>query len=132
MDGIDSAKICIAAVTAVCLCVIVKQWKADFLPLLRLATTVLFAGAVLSLASPLVAFLREMSATAGVATYAVFLLKALGIAVLTQCAADICRDAGESGIAGGVELAGKAEILLLCLPLIGEILATANKLLALV
>lgn len=127
----DSAKICLVAVTGVGLCVIVKQWKSDFLPLLRLAATVLFAGAILSLAAPLVAYLREMTASTGLSAYAAFLIKALGIAVLTQCTADICRDAGESGIAGGVELAGKMEILLLCLPLIGEIFSTAKQLLAL-
>ena len=127
----DSAKICLVAVTGVCLCVIVKQWRSDFLPLLRLAVTVLFAGAILSLASPLVAYLREMTATTGLSSYAAFLIKALGIAVLTQCTSDICRDAGESGVANGVEIAGKAEILLLCLPLLGEIFSAAKALLAL-
>ena len=132
MGNIDSVKVCFAAVTAVCLCVIVKQWKSDLLPLVRLAATVLFAGAILSVAAPLVSFLREMTDRTGIPTYAAVLLKALGIAVLTQCAADICRDAGENGIAGGVELAGKAEILLLCLPLAGEIFGVANRLFDLV
>lgn len=127
----DSAKICLVAVTGVCLCVIVKQWKSDFLPLLRLALTVLFAGAVLSLASPLVAYLRELTTATGLSAYAAFLVKALAIAILTQCCSDICRDAGESGVASGVELAGKTEILLLCLPLIGEIFSVAKELLAL-
>ncbi len=127
----DSAKICLVAVTGVCLCVIVKQWKSDFLPLLRLALTVLFAGAILSIAAPLVSYLRELTDAAGISSYASFLVKALGIAILTQCCSDICRDAGESGVAGGVELAGKTEILLLCIPLIGELLSTAKELLAL-
>ena len=60
-----------------------------------------------------------------------FLLKALGIAVLTQCCAELCRESGESGVANGVELAGKVEILLLALPLIAEILSTARELLSL-
>ena len=127
----DSAKICLVAVTGVCLCVIVKQWKSDFLPLLRLALTVVFAGAILSLSIPLVSYLREMTSQTGLSAYAALLVKALGIAILTQCASDICRDAGESGVANGVELAGKAEILLLCLPLLGEIFASVKELLAL-
>ena len=127
----DSSKICLVAVTGVCLCVIVKQWKSDFLPLLRLALTVVFAGAILSLSVPLVSYLREMTSQAGLSAYAALLVKALGIAILTQCASDICRDAGESGVANGVELAGKAEILLLCLPLLGEIFASVKELLAL-
>ena len=127
----DSSKICLVAVTGVCLCVIVKQWKSDFLPLLRLALTVVFAGAILSLSVPLVSYLREMTSQTGLSAYAALLVKALGIAILTQCASDICRDAGESGVANGVELAGKAEILLLCLPLLGEIFASVKELLAL-
>ena len=127
----DSAKFCMVGVAAVCLAVIIKKWNSDLLPFLRLGATVLFAGAILSLAAPLAAYWRELSETAGLAPYASLLLKALGIAILTQCCADICRDAGESGIGNGVELAGKLEILLLCLPLMQEIFATAKELLVL-
>ena len=124
----DSAKICMAGVAAVCLAVILRKWNADFLPLIRLAATVLFAGVILSLASPLVSYLKQLTEETGIAAYAAFLLKALGIAILTQVCADICRDAGESGIGGGLELAGKVEILLLCLPLMGELFSTAKGL----
>lgn len=126
----DSVKICLLGVVAVCLAVIVKKWNSDFLPLIRLSATVLFAGVILSIAPPLVDYLKQLTQANGIAPYATFLLKALGIAVLTQCCADICRDAGESGIGNGVELAGKTEILVLCLPMIGEVIATAKELLA--
>lgn len=127
----DSAKICLAGVAVVSLAVIIKKWNSDFLPFLRLGATVLFAGAVLTLAGPIASSLKELSQSAGLAPYAALLLKALGIAILTQCCADICRDAGESGIGTGVEIAGKLEILLLSLPLMQEILTTAKELLAL-
>ena len=124
----DSAKICLAGVAVVSTAVILKKWNADFLPLLRLAATVLFAGTILAMAAPLVSYLQQLTETAGIAPYAAFLLKALGIAVLTQICADICRDAGESGVGAGVELAGKIEILILCLPLMNEIISTAKAL----
>ena len=127
----ESEKICMAGVCAVCLAVIIKKWNSDFLPLVRLCATVMFTGAILTMASPLAAYLNELSQTAGLAPYAALLLKALAIALLAQCCADICRDAGESGIGNGVELAGKAEILLLCLPLAREIFAAAENLLSL-
>ena len=126
----DSAKLCMIGVAVVCAAVVIKTWNADFLPLLRLAATVLFAGAILSMSSPLVAYLKELSAATGLAPYAEFLLKALGIAVLSQVAADICRDAGESGIGNGVELAGKIELLILCLPLVKELFRAAKDLFA--
>ena len=126
----DSAKICMVGVAVVSAAVIIKKWNADFLPLLRLAATVLFAGAILAMASPLVSYLKQLTETTGLAPYASFLLKALGIAVLTQICADICRDAGESGVGTGVELAGKIEILSLSLPLMREIFSTAKALFA--
>lgn len=126
----DSAKICMVGVAAVCAGVIIKKWNADFLPLLRLAATVLFAGVILSMASPLVAYLNQLTAATGLSSYAGFLLKGLGIAVLAQVAADICRDAGESGIGSGIELAGKVEILILCLPLVNDLFSTVKSLLS--
>ncbi len=56
------------------------------------------------------------------------LFKALGICYLTSLGADCCRDAGESALAGKVELAGKAAILLLSLPLVSELLNFVERL----
>ena len=57
------------------------------------------------------------------------LFKALGIALITQICASVCRDGGEAGLASWVEMAGKIEILLLSFPLIRNILAAAGELL---
>ena len=126
----DSAKFCLVGVAVVAVAVILKKWNADFLPLLRLAATVLFAGAILAMATPVIAYLKQLSTIAGLSAYVGFLLKALGIAILTQVCVDICRDAGEGGIGSGVELAGKMEILILCLPLMEEIFSIAKNLFA--
>lgn len=127
----STVQICLFAVTGVTLAVLVRQWKNEFLPLLRLALAVVLAAAVIAMSAPLVAYIRTLTADAGVSGYAEFLLKALGLTVLTQCCAELCRESGESGVANGVELAGKAEILLLALPMIGEILSAARELLSL-
>ena len=124
-------KFCMLAVTGVAAAMIVKQWKSDFLPLIRLARGLLFGVAVITAAAPLVSYLSDLTGTGGISQYATVLMKALGIAVLTQCCSEICRECGESGAASGVELTGKVEILLLCLPLINEILSAAEKLLTL-
>ena len=116
------------AITGVAAAMIVKQWKSDFLPLLRLALALLFAFAAVNTAAPLLNYLNTLMGQSGTQTYAVILVKALGVAVLTQCCGDICRECGENGIASGVELIGKLEILLLSIPLIHEILGLAQKL----
>ena len=119
------------AVTGVAAAMIVKQWKSDFLLLLRLGIAVLFGIAAISAASPLLNYLNTLMGQSPAQPYAAILMKALGIAVLTQCCASICRECGENSAAGGVELTGKIEILLLCLPLIQEILTAAQGLLTL-
>lgn len=49
-------------------------------------------------------------------------LKTLGISILSRIAAELCRDAGESGLAAAVEVAGGACALLVCLPLFEAVL----------
>ena len=126
----DSIRICLLAVAGVTVVTIIRKWNADFIPLVRLCIAILLAAIIFAMATPLVSYLQSLTALSGVSGYAGVLIKALGIAVLTQCCAELCRESGESGAAGGVELAGKVEILLLCLPLINEILATAKELLS--
>lgn len=65
------------------------------------------------------------------AQYLAVMLKGLGVALLTHVCSTVCRDCGRGSIADWVELAGKLEILLLCFPLIDEIVTTAVGLLEL-
>ena len=123
-------KLCMLAILGVCAALLIKQWKSDFLPLLRIAIVVGFGMLLISASIPLISYLQKLINEAGIQSeHAEILLKGLGIAVLTQCCADICKESGESGIAGGVELIGKIEILLLCLPLFDEIMKAARELL---
>lgn len=52
------------------------------------------------------------------------LLKALGICYICQFAADLCRDAGETAMAGHVELAGKIMTVAISFPMILEVVNT--------
>ena len=47
-----------------------------------------------------------------------------------QFSAELCRDAGESAIASKLELVGKAEIIILALPLVRELLGLAGGLMS--
>ena len=62
--------------------------------------------------------------------YTSTVMRALGIAIIAQMTSEICRDCGENSTASGVELAGKIEIFILCLPLISEIIGYAGEILA--
>lgn len=104
------------------LCVIVRQYKPDAALGISLACGVLIMTAVVTMLAPSVAAISELAAAAGLdGGYAQVLLKALAVCYLTQLASDSCRDAGESAIASKIELAGKAAIAVISLPVFTEL-----------
>ena len=62
-------------------------------------------------------------------SYFPVLLKILAIAYLTDLISQVCRDAGENGIASKTEMAGKIFILYVSLPVFTSILSMIDILL---
>ena len=122
-------KLCMIALLVLASAGIIKQWKSDFVPLIRLGAIVLFGSLLIASAQPLLSFINTLGGHAGASEYVETILKGLGIVILTQICSDVCRDSGEGTLATHIETVGKVELLLLCIPLIEEILATAKKLL---
>lgn len=108
---------------------VIRQWKPEWAVFLRVGMAVVLLSAVVTMVSSVVSFVGEMSGEALPEGMWQLLLKALGIAFLTEVAAGICRDSGEGSVATWVEMAGKLELLLLSLPLVKEVLAMAMELL---
>ena len=104
------------------LCVIVRQYKPDAALGISLACGVLIMTAVITMLAPSVAAISELAAAAGLeGGYAQIMMKALAVCYLTQLASDSCRDAGESAIASKIELAGKAAIAVISLPVFSSL-----------
>ena len=55
-------------------------------------------------------------------------LKSLGICYITSFSADMCKDFGQTSLAGKIELAGKIAVVVISIPLINEILNSALEL----
>lgn len=110
---------------------ILRAYKPEWASLLRMAVTVVALGLTLTLAATVLSYVTELAS----ATEALegegwpILLKALGVAFLTETAASVCRDSGETGLATWVETAGKLEILLLSFPLIRTVMDTVTDML---
>ena len=79
--------------------------------------------------TPFLDFVRKTSAESGIGAYFGIMLKAVAISMCCKAGAEICRDCGENSLASKLELAGKAGILLLSLPLLGGILSMAKDML---
>lgn len=114
------------AVTVAALAVLLRQYKKEYALLLGLAGGILLFLLVLSKASPVFEQMRALADQAGVdGSYVSVLIKSLGVCFVTQLAADTCRDAGETAVAGKVEMCGKFAVLLLALPLFQQIASLA-------
>lgn len=119
------------AMVGVVALLILRTQRPEWAPLLRMAVTVVALGLTLSLASTVLGYVTELAnATGGLDQEGwPILLKALGVAFLTEIAASVCRDSGETGLATWVETAGKLEVLLLSFPLIKTVLDTVTEIL---
>ena len=119
------------AMVGVVALLILRTQRPEWAPLLRMAVTVVALGLTLSLVATVLGYVTELAnATGGLDQEGwSILLKALGVAFLTEIAASVCRDSGETGLATWVETAGKLEVLLLSFPLIKTVLDTVTEIL---
>lgn len=97
----------------------------------RVAGGVLIFGVLILGMGETLSSLRELFGGSGVSRYADLMLRALGLSLLSTICSDLCRDCGEGSLAGGVEMAGKLSIVVLCLPLVEEIMEMAAEILSL-
>ena len=115
--------VCGIGVAAAVLAMTLRRLHPEQATAIALAAGTVTAAAVLTTAAPVIASMRSMLENVPVVQeYGAILFKALAIALLAQTTADICRDAGESALAGYTELAGKTLLLIMALPLFEEIL----------
>ena len=128
-------RLCLLCLTVLCALSILRTYKPEWAPFLRLAATVVLIGAILTLAAGV---LSDMTALIGAcfgegilpAESRSILLRSLGLAMVTELCAGICRDSGETALASWVETAGRLEILVLALPLVHAIAETVAGLLS--
>ncbi len=125
----DSFKICAIGIIFAIVCVLIKNYRGEFLIPVRLAAIVLIFGVVVLLISPIVKFLNNIMGQTLPLEYIEIILKTLAIAYMTQISSEMCRESGESSIAFGIETVGKIEIVILSLPLINNIISMAGELL---
>ena len=116
---------CGAAMTALAAVLILRGQKSEFAGIVSLAAGALLFGMAASACFPAFRELIVPLEDGALSGYTATLLKALGITLAAQFGAELCRDAGEGALASKLELAGRAELMLLALPLIRELTALA-------
>ncbi len=110
------------AVIAAFLTVMLRRHAPEQALAVGLLAGCLILTAAITAALPVFEEVQELLSESGVPSeYVTVLFKALGVCLLTQLAADACRDAGEQGLASKAELAGKLAMLTLALPLFRKV-----------
>jgi len=123
MKGYGMLKLAGAAMAAAVAALIVRQVKPELAMFVQLGGVVVAALLLMDVLRELLAAVEsilDFLPGLGGGSFAM-LVKALGICVTTQLAADICRDSGSGSLANVVELGGRLLVLGLSLPLLKSI-----------
>ena len=123
----DSFKICALGIVFAMICVLIKNYRGEFLIPVRLASIIVISGIVIVLISPIIKFLSNIMGQTMPLEYMEIILKTLAIAYMTQISSELCRECGENSIALGIETVGKIEIVILSLPLINNIISMSSE-----
>ena len=126
----DILKIAAVAVSAALCAAVVKKQGRELALVLALAAGAVILTAALGALESVRALLDELAQLAGLEPAVLApVVKTVGVAIITRVTVEVCKDAGEGGIASFVEIAGAAVALYLALPLVRAVLTTITGLL---
>lgn len=123
----EAVRICAALAVAALLSTLIKGRDNGLGYLIGITGTVISVGFAVANIVPMIEYVRLLGDGMSVTVQA--LLKALGIAYVTELSAALCRDTNETSLAAGVELAGKAEILVISFPLLRQMVEICTNML---
>lgn len=124
--------VAVLALGAAVLGALLKRGSKEYALLLSAGAAVLIVVKALESAGPLISKIQELAGGGELQGQCVaVMLKAAGLTVLGQLAEGLCKDAGESALAYGVNLAVKTAILAAALPLVARLLEYLGEILSL-
>lgn len=126
----EIVKIVGVGLIATVLVILLKQYRPEFALYLSLAAGVLLFSMVIGKVASIVELLQNLANKSNFHSQFLFiLLKITGIAILTEFAVSIAKDAGESAIASKIDLAGKVLVISLSIPILTNLVETITTLL---
>ena len=116
-------KAAVLAVVGTLCALVIRRSNAELASVLAMAVCAAAVWFALGLLEPVLEFMSRARELTGLSS-ALFspLLKCVGIGLTCRVAADLCRDGGQSAMAGAVELIGAVGALYVSLPLMGTLL----------
>lgn len=108
---------------------LLREWRPSMAVPLRLGVVLLLTVASVGLFVPVVSRVRALLSLAPEGALTAPILRAAGVALISELSAGFCRDLGENSVAQALVLFGRLEILVLCLPLVDALIDIAGELL---
>ncbi|MEG1584074.1 MAG: stage III sporulation protein AD [Anaerovorax sp.] len=125
---IDIFRIAAMGLCGVIVASLVKGYKPEFATYIVIATVLIIFTMILYQLTTVFEFLESIYKEISYGkSFFPIILKVLAVAYMADFTAQICKDAGESAIAGKVELAGKVIIFCLAMPVMVTVLELINK-----
>lgn len=114
--------IAVGILTAICT-IVIKQVKPELSIFVTITGSIVMIFMILSSVSPIIQNYKEILAKTNInANIFSCVIKVIGIGYLAEFAGGICADAGVSSIAQKILLAGKILVLVVCLPVIQNLI----------
>lgn len=115
--------VCALSVAAVIIALTLKPKNVEIALMLGLCASVVILFSLFSNVAQITDKISKITAASGISTgYIAILLKVIGICLVTEFTANVCRDSGSSSLAGTVTLTGKILVTIAALPLYSDIL----------
>ena len=127
MEIIKIIGICLISLIII---IILKQYKPEFAIYVSLVAGVLILTMSFAEFAGIISLLKNISNRTSINNqFILLLLKITGIAILTEFAVSMCKDAGESAIGSKIDIGGKIMIISISIPIITSLLETVLKVL---
>lgn len=121
----DMVKIAVLGIAGVLTSLLVKEWKPQFSALVSMAACLLIFFCVITRMQSMAGVFADLAQYVAIKdSYLKILLKIVGISYVADFAANICKDAGYSAVAGQIELSGKISVLAVSTPIVLALLNT--------
>ena len=124
MNMDELMRVCGIGLLAAFAAVILRELRKEYTTVILLGMSVAVLLVILPKIGESVALLRELNEKIST-EYLGMIIRAVGVTYLTGTAGEICRGTGENGIAGTIETVGRAELLVMCIPLFRELMEIA-------
>ena len=115
--------ICGLAMLGLAVTVVLKGLRPDFATFTGIVTALILLALSIGSITSVIRSRMSLADETGFSVYTTMILKTLGIGLLSQVTADVCRDNGAASIASKVEFAAKILILSLCIPILKLLLS---------